>query len=212
MRTVGQILKETRETRYYSLEDVEKAIKIRKEILIALEADDYQKLPPSTFVQGFIKNYAKFLGLDKEKLLAIFRREFPEKRRKPYVMDAFSNPVKETKLKITPGRVLGIAVGVIVLSFFVYLWIQFHQFIGPPTLILDSPLDQQATDNAVIFVDGKTDPEMKVLINGQGVTVDNNGKFKEEVALSSGVNKISVSAVSKFGQKVTLDRTVYLKR
>lgn len=212
MRTVGQILKETREAKFYSLEEVEKAIKIRKEILIALEADDYQKLPPPTFVQGFIKNYAKFLGLDKEKLLAIFRREFPENRKKPYIMDAFANPVTETKLKITPGRVLGLAVGLVVLSFFVYLWLQFHQFIGPPTLILNSPVDQQTTDNAAIFVEGKTDPEMKILINGQNIAVDGSGAFKEEVTLSSEVNKISVQAISKFGQKQTLDRTVYLKR
>lgn len=212
MRTVGQIFKETREAKYYSLEDVEKAIKIRKEILIALEADDYKKLPPPTFVQGFIKNYAKFLSLDREKLLAIYRREFSIKSNKPYVMDAFANPVKETKFKITPGRVLGIVIGVLILSFFIYLWFQFHQFIGPPTLSLISPTDQQTTDNASIIVEGKTDPEMKVLINGQSVTVGKNGEFKEEVSLSSEINKISVSAISKFGQKVTLDRVVYLKR
>ncbi|MDO8638672.1 MAG: helix-turn-helix domain-containing protein, partial [Candidatus Daviesbacteria bacterium] len=181
MRTVGQILKETREAKFYTLEDVEKNIKIRKEILIALEADNYQKLPPPTFVQGFIKNYAKFLGLDREKMLAVYRREFSTNKNKPYVMDAFANPVKETKLKITPGRMLGLLVGVLVLSFFVYLWFQFHQFIGPPTLILNSPQDQQTTDNAVIVVNGKTDPEMKILINGQDVAVDNNGGFKEDV-------------------------------
>ncbi len=212
MRTVGQIFKEEREAKYYSLEDVEKSIKIRKEILIALETDDYQKLPPPTFVQGFIKNYAKFLGLDREKLLAIYRREFSIKKNKPYVMDAFANPVKETKFNITPGRILGLVVGMLVLSFFVYLWFQFHQFIGPPALSLTSPQDQQTTDNAVISVEGKTDPEMKILINGQSVTVGKNGEFKEEVALSSEANKISVQAISRFGQKVTLERTVYLKR
>lgn len=212
MRTVGQILRETREAKFYTLEDVEKNIKIRKEILIALEADNYQKLPPPTFVQGFIKNYAKFLGLDREKLLAIYRREFSSKKNKPHIMDTFANPVKETKFNITPGRVLGLLVGVLVLSFFIYLWFQFHQFIGPPTLSLTSPTDQYTTDNALVSVEGKTDPEMKVSINGQSIAVNKNGEFKEEITLSSEVNKISVTVVSKFGQKVTLDRVVYLKR
>ncbi|MDO8569961.1 MAG: helix-turn-helix domain-containing protein [Candidatus Daviesbacteria bacterium] len=212
MRTVGQILREEREAKFYTLEDVEKNIKIRKEILIALEADNYQKLPPPTFVQGFIKNYAKFLGLDREKLLAIYRREFSSQKNKPHIMETFANPVKETKFSITPGRVLGLVIGVLVLSFFIYLWFQFHQFIGPPTLSLNSPQDQYTTDNALISIAGKTDPEMKILINGQNVAVDTNGKFKEEITLSSEVNKISVTAISKFGQKVTLDRVVYLKR
>lgn len=212
MRTVGQILQETREAKFYTLEDVEKAIKIRKEILIALEADEYQKLPPPTFVQGFIKNYAKFLGLDREKLLAIYRREFSEKKNKPYVMDAFANPVTESKLKITPGRVLGIVVGIVVLSFFIYLWFQFHQLIGPPALVLNSPQDQQTTDSTVITVEGKTDPETKILINRQDVSVDKNGGFKADVTLSSEVNKITIDAVSKFGQKTQTERVVYLKR
>ena len=76
MRTVGQILKEERERKLYTLEEVEKTTKIRKELLEELEAGHYSLLPPPTFVQGFIKNYGKFLGLDTEKLLALFRREF----------------------------------------------------------------------------------------------------------------------------------------
>ncbi len=67
MRTVGQILKEGRETKLFSLEDVEKHTKIRKGLLEALEANDYDKLPPPTFIQGFIKNYGRVLGLDVNK-------------------------------------------------------------------------------------------------------------------------------------------------
>lgn len=212
MRTVGQILRETREAKLYTLEDVEKALKIRKELLLALESDNYTKLPPSTFVQGFIKNYAKFLNLDGEKLLAVFRREFPEKKHQPYVMDAFAHPVKDAKLKITPGRVLGMVVVLIVLSFFAYLWLQFHQFVSPPALSVISPQDQITTDNPVITVEGKTDPEVKVIVNSQEISVGAGGDFKEEIPLSAPVNKVSIIATSKFGQKVEVKRTVYLKR
>ncbi|MFH0937458.1 MAG: helix-turn-helix domain-containing protein [Candidatus Daviesbacteria bacterium] len=212
MRTVGQTFKEEREAKFYTLEQVEKATKIRKELLEALEADDYSKLPPSTFVQGFIKNYAKFLKLNPEKMLALFRREFPEGRSRPYIMDAFANPVTEKKFKITPGRILGMVVALIVLTFFAYLWIQFHQFVGPPKLALTSPSDQLTTDIALVFVEGSTDPEVKISVNGQEIAVGANGEFKEEVTLSSPVNKITVVASSKFGQKSQLERTVYLKR
>ena len=70
MRTVGKVLKEARLAKLYTLEDVEKHIKIRVEMLQALEADDYLRLPPATFVQGFIKNYGRFLGLENDKLQA----------------------------------------------------------------------------------------------------------------------------------------------
>lgn len=211
MKTVGQILKESREGRFYTLEEVEKATKIRKELLVALEADDYNKLPPSTFVQGFIKNYAQFLGLSQDKLLAIFRREFADKRHRPYVMEAFAKPLKEGHFRITPAKFFGLVITLLVLSFFTYLWFQYRQFVGPPQLTLISPADQSTFDNTIIIVSGTTDPEVKVLINDQEVMVGIDGSFKEEVALSSPFNKINVVAISKFGQKNQIERMVYLK-
>lgn len=212
MRTVGQILKDTREDKFYTIEEVEKATKIRKELLIALENDDYTLLPPSTFIQGFIKNYAKFLGLDGEKILAVFRREFPEKKHKPYVMDAFSKPVDKNKVRVTPGKILGFCVTLVILIFFAYLWLQYRSFAGSPPLTVSSPKDQMTTDNPIVTIEGKTDPEVKVLINNQEIPVSAEGNFKEEINLSAPVNKIDISAVSKFGQKISEEKTVYLKR
>lgn len=212
MRTVGQILKEARETKFYTLDEVEKSTKIRKELLVALESDDYSKLPPSTFVQGFIKNYAKFLGLDGQKLLAVFRREFSDQKHKPYVMDTFVKPLDKNKLKITPSRALSMVITLIVLSFFAYLWFQYRQFTGEPTLAIASPVDQLTTDNPMLVVSGKTDPEVKVMVNSQEIPVGIEGDFTQEINLSSQVNKISIIAVSKLGQKTQEERTVYLKR
>jgi len=212
MRTVGEILKEAREAKLYSLEDVEKATKIRKELLIALESDDYSKLPPPTFVQGFIKKYSKFLGLDANKLLAIYRREFSEKKHLPYIMDAFIKPVPVRKIQLTPGRVLGLVVTVIVISFFAYLWLQYRQFVGPPNLQVSSPQDQSTTDNGVITISGKTDPEVKILVNNQEIPTSSDGTFREDITLSSQVNKVSIVASSKFGQKNEIDKTVYFKK
>lgn len=212
MRTVGQILKESRETKFYTLEEVEKATKIRKEFLIALEVDDYSKLPPTTFVQGFIKNYAKFLGLDSNKLLAIYRREFSSKKYKPYVMDAFAAPPGDSRFKLTPSRVLGLVIVLIVVSFFSYLWLQYRQFAAPPKLSISSPAEQMTTDDPQIPVAGQTDPEVHVTVNSQEIPVDNDGNFNEKITLSSPVNKVTVVATSKFGQKSEVERTVYLKR
>src|SRR5574337_1184628 len=144
MRTVGQTLKETREAKLYTLEEVEKHTKIRKELLEALENDNYYKLPPATFVQGFIKNYGKFLGLSPEKLLAIYRRDFEAKKHPPVVLESFTNPIDKKKFRITPARVVGASLVAIVIIFFAYLWVQYRQFSGAPNLEVDSPTDQQA--------------------------------------------------------------------
>ena len=212
MKTVGQILKEAREAKLLTLGDVEKHTKIRIELLEALEADNYAKLPPSTFVQGFIKNYGKFLNLNGEKLLAIFRRDFEAKKHPPIVLDSFANPLAQNKFRLTPPRILGLIVGIIIISFFTYLWFEYRQFIGPPNLELSSPQDQISVDIPTVTVDGKTDPEVKVMVNNQEITVDQNGHFRQDVKLSSPVNTIEVVATGKFGQSAKVDRTVVVKK
>lgn len=212
MQTVGQILKEEREVKLYSLDDVEKAIKIRKELLIALESDNYKKLPPPTFVRGFIKNYAIFLGLDPNKILAVYRREFAEDRQKPYVMDAFSNPVEIPKFKFTPSQLLGAVIVLVVISFFTYLWVQYRGLVGVPELTVSSPIDQMTTSDPNLVVSGKTDPEVKVTVNSQEIKVGEDGSFNEQITLSSQVNKITIEAISNFNQKTDIERTVYLKK
>lgn len=211
MRTVGQILKEQREKEFYTLEDVEKHTKIRKELLEALESDDYTKLPPTTFIQGFIKNYSKFLNLDAEKLLAVFRRDYESGKHLPLVMDSLVNPLNKKRFHITPSRVLTLIIGVVVISFFAYLWFEYRQYIGAPSLEVSTPVDQQTVETSTITVEGKTDPESKVLVNNQEIIVDPAGNFKEDIEINLSVNTIVITATGRFGKSAKIERTVFLK-
>jgi cytoskeletal protein RodZ len=212
MRTVGQILKEEREKKFYTLDEIEKITKIRKELLQALEEGHYSKLPPATFVQGFIKNYGKFLGLNTEKLLAVFRREFSEGKNPPRVLESLKNPIEDKKLKVTPRRVLVGMVFTLVLIFFIYLWFQYRSLVGSPMLDLSSPVDQLTTSAQEVEIKGKTDPEAKVTINDQEITTDQSGSFFQKIELSENVNNIVIIATSKSGKQTKLQRTIFLKR
>lgn len=212
MRTVGQILKEEREKNLLSLEEIEKATKIRKELLEALEAGQYSKLPPPTFVQGFIKSYGKFLKLDTEKLLAVFRREFSDRVHPPRILESFSNPLDKKKFKLTPTKVLGGVILSLVIIFFVYLWFEYRFLVGGPFLEVSQPVNQLNTTASTVLVTGRTDPEAKLSINNQEIGVDPAGKFSQEIKLSDDMNTIEISAVSKSGKVTKLERTVFFKR
>ena len=212
MRTVGQILKEERERKFYTLDEIEKATKIRKELLLALEADDYGKLPPPTYVQGFIKNYAKFLSLDSEKLLAIFRREFSDRKNPPKILDSFANPLNKKRFKLTPTRVISGLVLTLMVVFFLYLWFEFRFLSGSPFLEVIQPSNQLQTQTDIVKVVGKTSPEAKVNINNQQVIVDEAGNFAQELTLTESVTTISIISTSKYGQTSKIERTVFLKR
>lgn len=211
MRTVGQILKEEREKKFYTLDEVEKFTKIRKELLQALEAGQYNKLPPATFVQGFIKNYGKFLGLNTEKLLSYFRREFSEGKNPPRILDSLKNPIDDKKFRLTPSRILIGMIFTLVAVFFIYLWFQYRFLVGSPILEITQPVDQFTTTTNEVQILGKTDPEVKVSINDQEIPVDQNGKFSQSIKLSENVNNIIITATSKGGKVTKIQRTIFLK-
>lgn len=212
MRTVGQILREEREKKFYTIEEIEKATKIRKELIEALEAGQYQKLPPPTFIQGFIKNYGKFLKLDPEKLLAVFRREFSDQKHPPRILESFSNPVDKKRFRITPARMLGFMIVTLILIFFTYLWFEYRFLVGAPVLEVNQPPDQFSTSSSEVAVSGRTDPESAVSINNQQIAVDQSGKFSQTIKLSENVNNIIVTATSKSGKESRIQRTVFRKQ
>ena len=212
MLTVGQVLKEERERKFYTIEEIEKATKIRKELLEALEAGNYKKLPPQTFVQGFIKNYGKFLGLNTEKLLAIYRREFADAKNPPRILESFRNPLDKKGFRITPSKLLGTVVLTLVIIFFTYLWFEYKFLTGAPFLAVVSPLDQQSVSVQSVSVSGRTDPEAKVFINDQEIQIDVTGKFSQDINLSTDTNKITITSTSKTNQSTKIERTVFLKQ
>ncbi|HEX8371983.1 MAG TPA: helix-turn-helix domain-containing protein [Chthoniobacterales bacterium] len=60
----GKRLREAREARGLSVEDVTSVTKMRPNIIVALEADDYTRFPSITHARNFLSLYAKYLKVD----------------------------------------------------------------------------------------------------------------------------------------------------
>ncbi len=73
----GSLLAEVRKTRNYTVEEVSGYLKIPAHMIVALEASDKESLPASTFTQGYIRAYAKFLEMPEDEVLLIYNRAVP---------------------------------------------------------------------------------------------------------------------------------------
>lgn len=69
MRAIGDVLKQKRKELNLSLKEAENATSIRTGYLQALEEGDMSKLISPIYAQGFLKQYAAFLGLDGEQMV-----------------------------------------------------------------------------------------------------------------------------------------------
>ncbi len=68
--SVGQILREAREAQNITLEDVAMRLRLMHRQVEAMETDDFESLGQPVFARGFVRNYARLMGLQPETLLA----------------------------------------------------------------------------------------------------------------------------------------------
>jgi len=69
--TAGAKLRAARQAAGLSIDAVAQQLKLAPRQVTALEEDDWQRLPGRTFVRGFARNYARFLHLDPDAVLAL---------------------------------------------------------------------------------------------------------------------------------------------
>ncbi len=69
MNEIGEILKETRIEKGYTLDDLQQTTKIQKRYLQAIEDGNTDILPGRFYARAFVKQYADIVGLDGEQLL-----------------------------------------------------------------------------------------------------------------------------------------------
>lgn len=210
MKTSGQILKENRTKKEISLDEVAQETKIRKRYLSALEKDDYQPLPSLATIKGFIRNYAQFLDLEPEKVAAVFKRDYRRTQEQKIVFPPKIGLNKQ--FKWSPRKTLILIVTLFIVVFSTYLAYQYHGLLGRPRMEIYSPADNQQVIEEQIVVEGKTDPDNSVTINGSLTQLNNKGEFVYRLRLISGENKIVIETTNRLGRKTRQTRTVYFSK
>lgn len=204
MQRVGEILRTKRLEKNLSFQEIERVTKIKRKFLKSLEKDDFKDFSSEAYARGFIKNYAEFLGLSSEKVLAVWRRQLKARRDLP----PFREVDEGSFLKITPNR---IKLGLILIPLFVffgYLFKQYQFLIQGPSLTVFEPSQNLVTEKRNIFIRGKTDHEVRIFVNNEEVFADEKGEFVKEIFLLEGMNEITIVAEDLKGRQRTIIREV----
>ncbi len=68
----GQKLRQAREKRGVSLDEVAVSLNISKRFLEAVELDDYDSLPGILYARGYMKNYCRYLNISSGEIISLF--------------------------------------------------------------------------------------------------------------------------------------------
>lgn len=66
MESIGEFFKQVRETKGLTVDEVASKTRIRTDFVKALEDGNFAKLPDQVFARGFVRSYARSLGLDED--------------------------------------------------------------------------------------------------------------------------------------------------
>ena len=113
--SLGQTLRGKREKKKLSIEDVAKKLCIKEVYIRALEDGHYYAFPSRVYGIGFLRSYAKFLGLDSDMMVAQFHAETSDVKEAPLDM-----PIIEKHFALPSKKTLGF-VALIILAIII-IW------------------------------------------------------------------------------------------
>ena len=90
----GEYLRQVRLNKKLELADVEQELNIPLKTLTALEQDDYKSLPQATFIKGYYRLYAKYLGVDATNIIQRFDDIYASETGVPPINGLNNSPIK----------------------------------------------------------------------------------------------------------------------
>lgn len=198
--TLGEKLVKLRSQYRMSLAEIAKATRIQAKYLEALESGDYRELPAEVYVRGFLRNYARYLGLEDEAFIKLYDKEKHIRTHLGHEEPRHERPtiVLQKTWVITPRTLMYVGVAVLLGTTVWYLLGELHSFVAEPRLTIMEPNSGLVTKEGAVRVIGQTDTGAQVTINDQSVFVATDGKFQEMLTLQPGSNTLRIRATNRF--------------
>jgi cytoskeleton protein RodZ len=133
MESLGQKLREAREAHSYSVEQIARDTHISKQYLEALELENFSALPGDTYVVGFLRNYAEYLGLDPEELVTLYKNIRIQEQPMP-MSELLQRPRRRP-----PPRILLALLALVLVGVGVFLVVRFLLPRGPAAAASEKP-------------------------------------------------------------------------
>ena len=215
MARLGDALRLQREAMGVTLPQAAEDTRIREKFLLAIESGDYQSLPGTVYTKGVLRNYAGYLNLDAEEMLALYTGE--RGGSEPARTFAPMKPLVKRSFIFTPTVLVPVVVLAGVVLFIAYVYYQFTNFAVAPHVDITDPPGDAVSQVAEYLVKGRTNPEGRITVRvspGQDTLNDihpaRDGTFSVTVPLKPGPNHVEIQVLDPAGKLAQATRTIQL--
>lgn len=188
------------------METVLKKAQFPEHYFDAILTEQHEKLPAFPYMRNHLVDLAKELELEPEKVLSLYKKEFSEK------ISGENDKLPGNRFALPSSKkVVGISVTLVVLLILSYVFLT-SSFFGRPNIQLTFPPanpDPFISAKKTITLSGSVGSRDSLRINGQAITVQDDGTFLTEYPLQPELNSISFEAKRFLGSTTRLVRQVY---
>jgi cytoskeleton protein RodZ len=143
-RPVGEMLRERREELHLDIDDIGEVLRIKPAFLAALEQSRPQDLPGPTYVIGFVRAYARHLGLDHDWVLDRYKAESAGIRARPDL----TLPVPLGERSVPGGPILLVALILAICGYGTWYYLSTGERARPERVAAVPPALQMAPEKA----------------------------------------------------------------
>lgn len=210
-------LRQRRRLLNITLEELSAKTGIQTKYLRRIEEGNWSDLPTAVYTRGFLKQYARIVGLNTDEVIA----RYNEEREKVFGKNLVSDKVSDSRFgkflasffrfggDISPKMIRTTLILIVLLLILGYISWQFSIVFVRPQLNIENPQeDEVVLDEDNIVFKGKIDSEANLFLNDRLMEVDSNGFFEKQVELLPGLNVLEFKAVSRFGKETVVVRRV----
>ena len=156
--TAGSLLRHARERKGLEVKDIAHRLNLQQETIQALEQDDVNKLPASTYVRGYLRSYAKAVDLNPELVVQVYDNDREQTEQPPEII-AEVNKTELMHSKTLPVKAVTYLI-TFIFALLLLAWLQSHYVVeknpasdsqnsgavAPP----DSPTSEYADEGHVV--------------------------------------------------------------
>ncbi|MGC4375702.1 helix-turn-helix domain-containing protein [Fictibacillus sp. Mic-4] len=201
MSDLGNFLKQKREEKGLSLEELQTITKIQKRYLQAIEEGRYDVLPGSFYARAFIKNYCEAVHLNYEEVFEEYENDLPKsvKEVTEYTPRSEKTRQVETKDAIFIRFLPSVVIVVVVLALFLGIWKLYQHFSAA------DHVEQKNPETGIEMEKDKKAKEADRLKKQKEEEAAKVNKEKEKAKKDADKPKGTLSKISTVGNRTTYE-------
>lgn len=154
--TAGGKLKQSREEKDLSIKEIATQLRLDTHVIEALEKNNYDRFPADTYIRGYLRSYAKLIGINGDEIISLYKSEAPDP---PEIIPDIKHPTQVSSSD-KPVKAFTYLVTFILVLLLLIWWQQNNIDISDSTQITVK------SKNSV------TDPQDKLLDTASGISTE----------------------------------------